>query len=72
MRICIVCDDIFPSLGGKGRVAERYAKKLADRGHDVIILAGKYKNKSGFSKNGKIRVYRFSGIPLPKNDYKFS
>ena len=71
MRICIVCDDIFPSLGGKGRVAERYAKKLADRGHDVIILAGKYKNKSGFSKNGKIRVYRFSGIPLPKNDYKF-
>lgn len=71
MKICIVCDDIFPSLGGKGKVAERYSRKLADRGHDVTILAGRHKNKKGFCKNGKIKIYRFSGIALPKTNHKF-
>ena len=71
MKICIVCDDIFPSLGGKGKVAERYSKKLAERGHDIIILAGRYKNKKGLCKKGKIKIYRFLGIALPKNNRKF-
>jgi len=71
MRICIVCDDVFPSLGGKGKVAERYAEKLVERGHDVIIFAGRYKNTKGFQRKGKIRIYRFSGIALPKNNGRF-
>ncbi len=71
MRICIVCDDVFPSLGGKGKVAERYSKKLAERGHEVIIFAGRYKNRKGLQKNWKIKIYRFSGIALPKSNYQF-
>ncbi|MBW2975967.1 glycosyltransferase [Candidatus Woesearchaeota archaeon] len=71
MRICIVCDDIFPSLGGKGKVAERYAKKLVEKGHEVIVFAGKYKNKKGFQKKDKIKLYRFSGFALPKSNYTF-
>lgn len=71
MRICIVCDDIFPSMGGKGKVAERYSKKFVEKGHEVIVFAGRYKDKKGVQKKGEIKIYRFSGVALPKNSYHF-
>ncbi|MBW2965913.1 glycosyltransferase [Candidatus Woesearchaeota archaeon] len=65
MNICIVCDDVFPSHGGRGKSTERWALKLAERGHKVIIFSAR--NKKGIKRNhvGKVEIYRFSALKVP-------
>ncbi len=66
MNICIVCDDVFPSLGGRGKSTERWALKLVERGHKVIIFSARNKNKKKRDYVGKLEIYRFSGLKVPK------
>lgn len=68
MKICMVCDNIFPAHGGRGVTTERWAQKLVERGHEVAIFASR---KTGQPKREIIKgitIYRFSSVCLPKTN----
>lgn len=61
--VCLVSDQSFPALGGEGQSTETLARKLLERGHNVVALTSRVKRPR--IPQG-IRLYRFGGIPLGK------
>lgn len=64
MRIAIFTDTFYPQINGIVTSTINLAKGLADRGHEVFILAPKNsKNETREFKYKNIRVRRIPGIP---------
>jgi glycosyltransferase involved in cell wall biosynthesis len=40
MRILFIADDLYPGFGGQARATEGHIRALAERGHEVVALAG--------------------------------
>ncbi len=70
MNICIVCDDVFPSHGGRGKSTERWALKLAERGHKVLIFSARNKKRTKREHIKDLEIYRFSSFKVPKTKGK--
>ena len=65
MKICIVCDDVFPALGGRGKATERWAIELVKRGHKVMIFSARnWLGKKRENIHG-IEIYKFASFRIP-------
>lgn len=73
MRIGIVTTNFYPKIDGMVRVAHDHARKLAERGHDVYIVAGPREGVSSgpLSMNG-ITVILAKPIPSLKSNHLHS
>lgn len=40
MRILFIADDLYPGFGGQARATEGHIRALAERGHELVALAG--------------------------------
>ncbi|MFC1728022.1 glycosyltransferase [Nanoarchaeota archaeon] len=69
MRICIICDDVFPALGGRGGTTERLGLKLAKKGHKVVFISADNKNKIKV-KQPNVKVCRLPSFSVPKTNKK--
>ncbi len=59
MRILVVTDQWFPDLkGGVARVAAETARRLGERGHEVLVIAPKAKGLPTVTREGPIVVRR--------------
>jgi len=65
MRIVIVTDQYPPMVGGVPTVTHRLATDLAERGHQVWVVAPSYGSRDIFRIEQKVRVYRFSSFEWP-------
>jgi hypothetical protein len=63
MRIVIPLLNL--SLSGGVRIAVQYAKGLADRGHEVIVLIPQKTNEGYLRLPGNIRLLITAAPPLP-------
>jgi glycosyltransferase involved in cell wall biosynthesis len=65
MRIMIVSDQYPPMVGGVPRVTQELARRLADRGHQVSVIAPSYGARDVYRVENKVRIYRFSSFEWP-------
>jgi phosphatidylinositol alpha 1,6-mannosyltransferase len=68
MRIVIVTDQYPPMVGGVPTVTHQLATDLAERGHQVWVVAPSYGSRDIFRIEQKVRVYRFSSFEWPTYD----
>lgn len=72
MRIAFFTDTFLPQLNGVVTSITSLAKKLADRGHKVFIVAPRFPGREQFSYRN-ITVFRCMSIPAPfYEDSKFT
>ncbi len=65
MRIVIVTDQYFPVVGGVPRVTQGLAVDLANRGHQVWVVAPSYSTRDVHRIEQNVHVYRFSSFEWP-------
>jgi phosphatidylinositol alpha 1,6-mannosyltransferase len=65
MRIMIVTDQYPPMVGGVPTVTRQLAADLANRGHQVWVVAPSYGSRDVYRIEQKVRVYRFSSFEWP-------
>lgn len=65
MRIVIVTDQYPPMVGGVPTVTRQLASDLANRGHQVWVVAPSYGSRDIYRVEQKVRVYRFSSFGWP-------
>jgi glycosyltransferase involved in cell wall biosynthesis len=59
MKLLIATGQWFPDFaGGSGRVATETARRLADRGHDVTVIAPRHRAASEVTCDGRLTVLR--------------
>lgn len=72
MKIAFFTDTFLPQLNGVVVCVIETAKKLADRGHEVYIIAPKFSKSEEF-KYPNVTVIRRRGVPFPIYEgYKFT
>ncbi|PIN90079.1 hypothetical protein COU57_04600 [Candidatus Pacearchaeota archaeon CG10_big_fil_rev_8_21_14_0_10_32_14] len=64
MKIVIFSDVFTPLVNGITTFVKNYSMSLADNGHDVYIIAPRYKNEKEFSYKN-IKVIRVWALPFP-------
>ena len=65
MRIVIVTDQYPPMVGGVPTVTRQLATDLANRDHQVWVIAPSYGSRDIYRIEQKVRVYRFSSFEWP-------
>ena len=65
MRILFALNAFRPLIDGVGISIERQANALADRGHQIAILAPATRFANTVDRFPNYRLYRFRAIPLP-------
>lgn len=65
MRIVIVTDQYPPMVGGVPTVTRQLATDLANRDHQVWVVAPSYGSRDIYRIEQKVRVYRFSSFEWP-------
>ena len=65
MRIVIVTDQYPPMVGGVPTVTRQLAIDLANRGHQIWVVAPSYGSRDSYQVDQKVRVYRFSSLEWP-------
>lgn len=65
MRIVIVTDQYPPMVGGVPTVTRQLATDLANRGHQIWVVAPSYGSRDIYRVEQKVRVYRFSSFEWP-------
>ncbi len=65
MRIMIVTDQYPPMIGGVPAVTQQLATSLAERGHQVWVIAASYGSRDFYCIEQNVRVYRFSSFEWP-------
>src|SRR5579863_5522008 len=65
MRILIVTDLYPPNIGGVPTVTHGLAHSLANRGHQVWVVAPNHGSRDSHSLEHNVRVYRFSSFEWP-------
>jgi glycosyltransferase involved in cell wall biosynthesis len=59
MKLLIATGQWFPDFaGGSGRVATETARRLAERGHDVTVIAPRHAAASEVTRDGRLTVLR--------------
>lgn len=67
LRIAIICDPIGDYKAGVIVSTTRFAKLLRDKGHHVIFIGARTKEKPVHDYYYDMKAYRFRSIPLPKS-----
>src|SRR2546430_2758020 len=62
MRIMIVTDQFPPMVGGVPTVTHNLAHDLANRGHQVWVVAPSYGARDVRRLEGKVRIYRYASF----------
>src|SRR5262249_51744061 len=65
MRIMLVTDQYPPMVGGVPRATRDLSTDLANRGHQVWVVAPSYGSRDVRRLEQKVRVYRFSSFEWP-------
>jgi phosphatidylinositol alpha 1,6-mannosyltransferase len=65
MRIMIVTDQYPPMVGGVPTVTYNLGVDLANRGHQVSVIAPSYSARDVYRIDQKVHVYRFSSFECP-------
>jgi glycosyltransferase involved in cell wall biosynthesis len=65
MKILIASDLHWPTINGVATFSRNLAKGLADRGHEVIVIAPSQNGKAHVEKDGNHTVYRTASVPFP-------
>lgn len=63
MRILIAADTFYPSVDGASFFTQRLAKKLLERGHEVLVIAPSTSFKSGYVDADGIPMFGVSSLP---------
>jgi glycosyltransferase involved in cell wall biosynthesis len=58
MRVLIANYEFPPVGGGASKVSYELAKKLVEKGHDVVVLTSRYGNLDRFEKRDGIMIHR--------------
>jgi glycosyltransferase involved in cell wall biosynthesis len=74
LNIAIVCDSITHLTAGSIISTLRFAEGLKKKGHKIIFIAAKDKEKREISFHNGFKIYRFFSFPLPgsKGQYLLS
>lgn len=64
MKIAIFTDTYYPKVDGIVTSIMNSTQELADKGHEIIIFAPKYKEKKSLKSHQNIKVYRFFSFSL--------
>ena len=72
MNICMVSDLFDTPYGGVSRVLKRFIEKLQGRGHKIIVITSKFKDKKPVERKGNLVIYRFPSVVVPKSQQEFS
>ncbi len=65
MRILVATDQWFPDFtGGSARVASETARRLADRGHELTVIAPRLNGNAGVGREGGLELRRVLGRGL--------
>lgn len=67
MRILIVTETYPPNINGAALATERLAEQLAERGHQVGVIAPSTAFKNYKTVHGNLTVYRMRSIIIQKN-----
>ena len=63
MKIIMVADQYPPIVGGAERQAQKLSQALAARGHEVVVLTGRWKPRMrALEVEGNLRVERVSTL----------
>ncbi|RYZ87455.1 MAG: glycosyltransferase family 4 protein [Proteobacteria bacterium] len=65
MKILIAADLYWPTTNGVSTFSRNLAKGLADRGHDVIVVAPSQKGPQAIERDGNYTIHRLTAVPLP-------
>lgn len=66
MNICLV-NNLYPPINtGSSFITSQYAKFLAKKGHNVVVITNAYKELSGLSIEDGVKVYRLPRMKFPK------
>ncbi|MFH1409667.1 MAG: glycosyltransferase [Nanoarchaeota archaeon] len=72
MKIALFTDVFLPKVDGVIIFTINLAKAMADRGHEVLIIAPKNKRARPFSYH-RVKLHRTASIPFSVyEDYKFT
>lgn len=73
MRILIAADLYWPTINGVATFSRNLAKGLAERGHEVVVIAPSQVGKKYREKDGNYIVERTASLPLPMyNKFRIS
>jgi glycosyltransferase involved in cell wall biosynthesis len=65
MKILIASDLHWPTINGVATFSRNLAKGLADRGHEVIVIAPSQSGKAHIEQDDNHTVYRTASVPFP-------
>jgi glycosyltransferase involved in cell wall biosynthesis len=65
MRILIAADLYWPTINGVATFSRNLAKGLADRGHEVLVIAPSQVGKKHRELDGNYMIERTTSLPLP-------
>lgn len=74
MRILFIADDLYPGFGGQARATEGHIRALAERGHEVVALAGSEDEPAGVPATvpAGVRVERLPSWRLGDSQTRFA
>ncbi|MBU0731333.1 glycosyltransferase [Patescibacteria group bacterium] len=72
MRLLIVHDTFYPNVDGASYFTQRLAHKMADRGHEVMVIAPGQKFQSYHDSLKKLKVFWVMSVPILVANYRFS
>lgn len=64
MKIAIAADLYWPTINGVATAVRTLAQGLAEKGHDVLVLAPSQSGKPGTEKDGKVTIARLRSVPF--------
>lgn len=70
MRILFIADDLYPGFGGQARATEGHIRALAERGHELVALAGSEKDPT--EPPPGVRVVRLPSWRLGDSQTRFA
>lgn len=65
MKILIASDLHYPTINGVATFSRNLARGLADRGHEVLVIAPSQVGKKGTEVDGNHTIIRTSSVPFP-------
>lgn len=68
LRIAMVCDAVTDCVAGSFISTQRFAERLAAKGHHVIYIAARSPRYPSNSMHGSIKAYRFRSLLVPKSE----
>ncbi|OYW86463.1 hypothetical protein B7Z17_00320, partial [Candidatus Saccharibacteria bacterium 32-49-10] len=65
MKILITSDLYYPTINGVATFSRNLAKGLADRGHEVVVIAPSQRGKKHDEVDGNYLIKRTTAVPFP-------